>query len=76
MKILQLCNKAPFPTNDGSSIAIANLALGLADNGIELYLLAINTKKHFNLCKKENSESNSRQSCTIFRKRLFPKAIL
>ena len=47
MKILQLCNKAPFPANDGSSIAISTLAEGLADNGIELHLLPINTKKHF-----------------------------
>jgi len=47
MKILQLCNKAPYPANDGSSIAIFALAEGLADNGIELHLLPINTKKHF-----------------------------
>lgn len=52
MKILQLCNKAPFPSNDGSSIAIANLALGLADNGIDLHLLVINTKKHFKADEK------------------------
>ncbi len=54
MKVLQLCNKAPFPANDGSSIAIANLALGLADNEIELHLLAINTKKHFKADEKIN----------------------
>lgn len=47
MRILQLCNKAPYPANDGSSIAICTLAEGLADNGIELHLLSINTKKHF-----------------------------
>jgi hypothetical protein len=47
MRILQLCNKAPYPANDGSSIAITTLAEGLADNGIELHLLPINTKKHF-----------------------------
>lgn len=47
MRILQLCNKAPYPANDGSSIAISTLAEGLADNGIELHLLPINTKKHF-----------------------------
>ncbi len=47
MKILQLCNKAPYPANDGSSIAICNLAEGLADNGAELHLFPINTKKHF-----------------------------
>lgn len=47
MRILQICNKAPYPANDGSSIAIYTLACGLADNGAELHLLAINTKKHF-----------------------------
>lgn len=47
MPILQICNKAPYPPNDGSSIAITTLAEGLADNDVELYLLAINTKKHF-----------------------------
>ncbi|MDF2448532.1 MAG: glycosyltransferase [Bacteroidota bacterium] len=47
MRILQLCNKAPYPANDGSSIAICTLAEGLADNGAELHLLCINTKKHF-----------------------------
>jgi glycosyltransferase involved in cell wall biosynthesis len=46
-KVLQLCNKAPFPANDGSSIAIYNMAKGLIDNNVELHLLTINTKKHF-----------------------------
>ena len=47
MKILQICNKAPFPANDGSSIAIYNMARGLIENKVELHLLTINTKKHF-----------------------------
>jgi len=47
LKVLQLCNKAPFPANDGSSIAIYNMAKGLIENDVELYLLTINTKKHF-----------------------------
>ena len=47
MKILQLCNKAPYPANDGSSIAIYNLANGLADNAVELHMLCVNTQKHF-----------------------------
>ena len=47
IKILQICNKAPYPANDGSSIAIYNMANGLCDNGVELHLLTINTKKHF-----------------------------
>lgn len=59
MKILQLCNKAPYPPNDGSSIAITALAEGLADNGIELYLLPINTKKHFK--PNENIPSEFKQ---------------
>lgn len=59
MKILQLCNKAPYPTNDGSSIAISTLAEGLADNGVELHLLPINTKKHFK--PEENIPSDYKQ---------------
>jgi glycosyltransferase involved in cell wall biosynthesis len=47
MRILQISNKAPYPTNDGSSIAIYNIAKGCIDNGAELHLLTINTKKHF-----------------------------
>jgi glycosyltransferase involved in cell wall biosynthesis len=47
MRILQICNKAPYPANDGSSIAIYNMAKGLYQNGAELHLLTINTKKHF-----------------------------
>ncbi|MBA2612208.1 MAG: glycosyltransferase family 4 protein [Bacteroidetes bacterium] len=47
LKVLQICNKAPYPANDGSSIAIYNMAQGLIDNGIKLHLLTINTKKHF-----------------------------
>jgi glycosyltransferase involved in cell wall biosynthesis len=44
---LQICNKAPFPANDGSSIAIYNMAKGFIANKVDLHLLTINTKKHF-----------------------------
>lgn len=47
IKVLQICNKAPFPANDGSSIAIYNMAKGLIENNVQLTLLTINTKKHF-----------------------------
>lgn len=47
LKILQISNKAPYPPNDGSSIAIYNMAQGLIDNGARLHLLTINTKKHY-----------------------------
>lgn len=46
-KVLQLCNKAAFPPNDGSSIAIYNMAMGLLENNVDLHLLTINTKKHY-----------------------------
>jgi glycosyltransferase involved in cell wall biosynthesis len=47
MRVLQICNKAPYPPNDGSSIANYNMGTGFIANGIELHVLAINTKKHF-----------------------------
>lgn len=59
MKVLQLCNKAPYPANDGSSIAMLSIAEGLADNGVELHLLPINTKKHFK--PEENIPSEIKQ---------------
>ncbi len=47
LRILQISNKAPYPANDGSSIAIYNMAMGLIENQVRLHLLTINTKKHF-----------------------------
>ena len=47
MRILQISNKAPYPPNDGSSIAIYNMAKGFLENDVELHFLCINTKKHF-----------------------------
>jgi len=52
VRVLQLCNKAPYPANDGSSIAIYNMAQGLLANQVELHLLTINTKKHFKSIKE------------------------
>lgn len=47
MRILLICNKAPYPANDGSSIAIYNMARGFIANNCDLTLLTVNTKKHF-----------------------------
>lgn len=47
MRLLQLTNKPPYPPNDGSSIAVYNMTCGLINNGVEVTLLCINTKKHF-----------------------------
>lgn len=47
MRILLLCNKLPYPSNDGSSIAIARMIEGYIQAGAELTVLSLNTKKHF-----------------------------
>lgn len=59
MKILQLCKKFPFPLKDGESIAITSLARSLAEQGCEVTLLAMNTRKHyFNLNSTPNALSH------------------
>lgn len=47
MRVLQISNKAPYPPNDGSSIAIYNMGVGFIANEVDLHVLTINTKKHF-----------------------------
>ncbi len=47
MKILQLCKKFPWPLRDGESVAVNAISKGLADLGVTMDLLAMNTKKHF-----------------------------
>lgn len=47
MKILQLCNKLPYPEKDGGAIAINTLTHALIDSGCKVKMLAMNTKKHF-----------------------------
>ncbi|MEO6902991.1 MAG: glycosyltransferase family 4 protein [Bacteroidia bacterium] len=47
MRILQVCNKPPYPPKDGGSIAMNMLTHGLIACGNEVSVLAINTPKHF-----------------------------
>lgn len=47
MKILQLCNKVPYPPKDGGAIATLNLTKGYAQWGHKVTMLAMNTKKHY-----------------------------
>lgn len=56
MKILQLCNKVPFPSKDGYSIAVFNLSKEFLALNHEVEILAMNTKKHF-IQKKYFSQS-------------------
>lgn len=46
MRILQLCNKPPFPPIDGGSKAMHNLTRGLLAAGHSVKVLAISTPKH------------------------------
>ncbi len=46
MRILQLCNKPPFPTVDGGTIAMHALTQGLIDAGHTVKVIAIETDKH------------------------------
>jgi len=47
MRILQICNRIPYPPKDGGAIAMHNLAKGYYEHGVSLTLLAINTHKHY-----------------------------
>jgi glycosyltransferase involved in cell wall biosynthesis len=60
MRILQISNKAPYPPNDGSSIAIYNMGIGFIANEVELHLLTVNTKKHFKPDEKVTEEYRER----------------
>jgi glycosyltransferase involved in cell wall biosynthesis len=58
MRILQVCNKVPFPPKDGGSIAMYNLALGLTKSDQIVDILAIETPKHPNITKDVNISGN------------------
>ena len=58
MKILQVCNKVPFPAKDGGCIAMYNMALGLTQNKHEVDIIAIETPKHPNINKSEQLGPN------------------
>lgn len=47
MRILMVCNRIPWPLNEGGNLAIWNLATSLQDMGHPTDLICINTLKHF-----------------------------
>jgi len=47
VKILQLCNKVPYPEKDGGAIAISTFTRGLIQAGHSVKMLAMNTTKHY-----------------------------
>ena len=46
MKILQLCNKPPYPPVDGGTLAMDSITQGLLAAGCEVRVLAVETDKH------------------------------
>lgn len=59
MRILQICNKSPYPPKEGGPIAMNNITEGLINAGHSVKVLAINTPKYFidlNLIPKEYQE--------------------
>ena len=46
MKILQLCNKPPYPPNDGGTRAMLQMSADLAQAGNEVTVLSVVTSKH------------------------------
>ena len=46
MKILQLCNKPPYPPVDGGTMAMNSITRGLLSQGCEVRVLSVKTDKH------------------------------
>jgi polysaccharide biosynthesis protein PslH len=47
MRILIISSKFPYPLKDGGAIATYTLARGLSELDNQIYILSLNTKKHF-----------------------------
>lgn len=46
MKVLQLCNKPPYPPVDGGTLAMNSITQGLLGAGCEVRVLTVETDKH------------------------------
>ncbi len=45
MRLLQVCNKLPFPATDGGAIAMNNITNGLLNEGVDVTVFALVTSK-------------------------------
>ncbi|UPT66208.1 MAG: hypothetical protein M0D57_17250 [Sphingobacteriales bacterium JAD_PAG50586_3] len=67
MKVLQLCNKPPFPTVDGGTIAMHALTRGLLDAGHTVKVVSIETSKHpFKQDKLSETYKHETQAESVF----------
>jgi len=66
MKILQICNKPPFPSVDGGTMAMQNLteALNLQNHSVKI--IALNTQKHFSRLEKVPLEIRKKYALEYF----------
>ena len=46
LKILQFCNKPPYPPKDGGAIGMHNVSQSYIDRGYDLQILSVNSEKH------------------------------
>lgn len=47
LRILQIMNRVPWPLKDGGSLGYYNYTKGYAENGCEVTVAALNTRKHY-----------------------------
>ncbi len=76
MNILQICNKSPYPPNEGGSIAMYNLGQGLIEAGHGLTVLAMDTFKNpvnlKNIPKKYYDQTSFETAPVDLRVKLLP----
>lgn len=66
MKILQICNKPPFPSVDGGTMAMQNLSEALSIQKHQVKIVALNTPKHFSRIEKIDKEIREKFSIEYF----------
>ncbi len=57
MRILYICNKSPYPPNEGGSLGMYVFIKGMVDAGHQVKVLAFNTNKSY--------IQSGRNSCTF-----------
>jgi polysaccharide biosynthesis protein PslH len=65
MKILQVCNKPPYPPHDGGSLAMYNLASALCRQGHAITVLAMETSKHKLTAEQKSDASKNMRFKTV-----------
>ncbi|MFT5970101.1 MAG: glycosyltransferase involved in cell wall biosynthesis [Flavobacteriales bacterium] len=75
MRILQLCNKPPFPATDGGALAMSRITEGLLNAGHQVHVFSLCTYKHPQPTITFEHESLSQEWHNIETERKFVAAI-